>query len=290
MTLAKFVRSLSSTSIVLFGMSFAGLGFAADVATAAAPDAATTASTTAPATDAAASIGQVIWVKGSVQAAQGTAAPRTLERRSQIFQGDVIKTDPSGSGEIAFADSSVVSLRSSTEFKIDSFHYKPGSAPGESKSVMGLVKGGFRTITGAIPKENPEAYQMNTPVATIGVRGTDYSAYYSAAEGLVTKIDVGKIYLKNDAGTIELDKALAQVYATVRFNQPPTLTDKAPGIFNAQPPLTPVAPATINNIQQIGPGYTMPGGGPMPTPPKTVSNFCISLLQQAYEAITAYLA
>jgi hypothetical protein len=44
---------------------------------------------------------------------------------------------------------------------------------------MNLIEGGFRTITGLIAKQNPSDYQMNTPVATIGVRGTEYAVYFN---------------------------------------------------------------------------------------------------------------
>ena len=257
----------------------------------------------APATDAAPAaanaqaIGQVIWVKGTVKAATGDASPRTLERRSPLYQGDVITTDPSGTGEIAFTDSSIVSLRSSTEFKVDAYNYKPGGPPAESKSVMSLVKGGFRTITGAIPKENPDAYQVNTPVATIGVRGTNYSAFYSKQEGLVTKIDLGRIIIKNQFGQTELNKALQNVYSIVKFNEAPQTTTKPPAVFNTgQPPLVPVAPSTISNIYTIQPGGSIPGGGPItppggvPTQPKTVSGFCISLLQDVYRKASSFFS
>jgi hypothetical protein len=192
-------------------------------------------------------IGQVIWVKGSVKATQGTVT-RVLERRGALYAHDVITTDDTGSGEIAFTDSSVFTLRASTELKIDDYAYKKDQPPGTDKSVMTLVKGGFRTITGAIPKNNPDGYQMNTPVATIGVRGTDYSAYYTAAEGLITRIDVGSISVKNESGTVELNKDIAKVYAQVKLNMAPAVLTKAPAVFVNQPVITPVPASTINAI------------------------------------------
>lgn len=40
--------------------------------------------------------------------------------------------------------------------------------------MFSLLKGGLRTITGAIGKRKPDAYQLRTTVATIGIRGTNY--------------------------------------------------------------------------------------------------------------------
>lgn len=329
----KLFRTLSTAIVILLTTFFSSTLYAADVA-AAVPTA----------TPSDTPVAQVIWVKGTVKAAIGAAAPRVLERRSPVYSGDVITTDSSGTGEIAFTDSSVVSLRASTEFKIDSYNYKPGGPPADSKTVMSLVKGGFRTITGAIPKANPDGYQVNTPVATIGVRGTDYSAYYSQAEGLITKIDLGKILIRNDTGQIELDKNLSNLYAVIQFHEAPKIVKTPPTVMlTGQPPLTPVAPGTIRSISGsgsggtsgggghgehgghgghggphgapggpqgtggtggTGPGGSHPGGtgtGPdgtgtgtgghnVPTGPKTVSGFCIGLLQDIYRSISTFFS
>jgi hypothetical protein len=40
--------------------------------------------------------------------------------------------------------------------------------------LLDLVKGGMRAVTGAIAQRRPEAYKVRTPVATLGVRGTEY--------------------------------------------------------------------------------------------------------------------
>jgi hypothetical protein len=219
-------------------------------------------------------VGQMIWVKGVVKAIQ-EGKSRDLARRSPVFEHDTIMTDTTGSGEVTFTDSSVLTLRSDTELKIDEYAYKKGAPPSNSKSVMSLIKGGFRTITGAIPKENPDGYQVNTPVATIGVRGTDYSAYYTQAEGLVTKIDVGRIVIRNANGAVELGRDLQKVYSIVKLNEMPQVLQKPPAVFTNQPATTgaPIAP--------IHPGR--PGG-----PPKTVSSFCVGLLKGLYKSVTDF--
>lgn len=45
---------------------------------------------------------------------------------------------------------------------------------GASRAIFSLLKGGFRTVSGLIGKINHDEYQVATPVATIGIRGTDY--------------------------------------------------------------------------------------------------------------------
>jgi hypothetical protein len=224
------------------------------------------------------SIAQVIWVKGTVKATLGSAPPRVLARRSPLYAHDVLTTDTSGSGEVAFTDSSVLTLRESTEIRVDEYEFKKDpQGGGTGKEVMSLVKGGFRTITGAIPKANPDSYQVNTPVATIGVRGTDYSAYYSKEEGLMAKVFEGHVYVKNNQGLLELSKELAHLYAVVKIGEKPVVVPKEPAVFQSQTPPTPVTPSTINGIGK-------PGGGPAGGS-KTVSSFCVGLLKDFTKAV-----
>jgi hypothetical protein len=54
--------------------------------------------------------------------------------------------------------------------------YQPAVKKGSvGKQITSLIEGGFRTITGLIAKREPNNYRVNTPTATIGVRGTDYA-------------------------------------------------------------------------------------------------------------------
>jgi hypothetical protein len=48
------------------------------------------------------------------------------------------------------------------------------AAPPNSRAFFRLLKGGFRTVSGLIGKADVNAYKVSTPVATIGIRGTDY--------------------------------------------------------------------------------------------------------------------
>jgi hypothetical protein len=51
---------------------------------------------------------------------------------------------------------------------------QPAAQAGPSRAFFSLLKGGFRSVSGLIGKLNPDEYRVATPVATIGIRGTDY--------------------------------------------------------------------------------------------------------------------
>ncbi|TLY44970.1 MAG: FecR domain-containing protein, partial [Gammaproteobacteria bacterium] len=80
--------------------------------------------------------------------------------------------------QIGFTDNSLMTFQANTKLFINEYVYKPKAKASVGKYILNLIEGGFRTITGMIAKKAPDDYAINTPVATIGVRGTDYRAYY----------------------------------------------------------------------------------------------------------------
>jgi len=193
-------------------------------------------------------IGQVVWVKGAIIASNADDnSLRHLKRGSPVYQHDKIETSSSSSGQIVFTDNSMVALRSDTVFQVDSYKYTPGKKVSEEKYGASLLKGGFQTITGVISKDNPQNYQVVTPVATIGVRGTKYSLYYGS-QGLSVKLDRGIITVVNPAGSLELNPAQNRAFATVNsIAQAPQVQAKPAAVFQSQPPVVEgytIAPGT----------------------------------------------
>jgi hypothetical protein len=118
-------------------------------------------------------VGRVILAAGEVQALRaGQLIP--LARNADVQTGDEIRTGPASNVQIRFADASIVALRSGTNFRVDEFIYKNGQAGGE-KALFALIKGGLRTITGAVGRSNRQDYGIVTPTSTIGIRGTHFS-------------------------------------------------------------------------------------------------------------------
>jgi len=115
-------------------------------------------------------VGHVVWVKGTF-----TAGSRVLQRFSPIYLYDVLTTDARSLAEIAFTDNTLMTFKENSQFSVDKYRFNPSTS---GNFVGTLASGGFRTITGLIAKKYPGNYQVNTPVATMGVRGTDYQAIY----------------------------------------------------------------------------------------------------------------
>jgi hypothetical protein len=130
----------------------------------------------------AAPAGQVINLSGPLFAVAGDGARRVLSVGSQVEAGETLITEAKTYAQVRFIDKGVVTLRPSTQFKIESFAFDE-KAPEKDTAVFGLLKGALRSVTGLVGKRgNQDAYKMNTATATIGIRGTDYIATYVPAE------------------------------------------------------------------------------------------------------------
>ncbi|MCG8670360.1 MAG: FecR family protein, partial [Pseudomonadales bacterium] len=146
--------------------------------------------------------GYVIVSVGKVTAVDmETQKERKLKRRSKIFQGDEIRTEASAKVQLKFKDKGVIALRENTSLQITEFEYT-GHEGGKERSFFKLVKGGFRAISGAIGKQNQEDYRVETPLATIGIRGTHYRADFS--KRLSVSVLSGAVDVSNSAGSLSI--------------------------------------------------------------------------------------
>jgi hypothetical protein len=129
-----------------------------------------------------AAAGKVLFVSGSVSLERN--GTRTLKVGDPLDLGDTVVTGEQSRAQILMADGARIALRASSRFRIDELALpsnvqQPGMAvavASAGKSVGTLLKGGFSTRDGAVGKSNPSGYEMRTPVGTLGIRGTYYTA------------------------------------------------------------------------------------------------------------------
>ncbi len=140
--------------------------------------------------------GKVVFSIGSTTATGTDSKARPLAKGAAVFEGDLINTG-AGRIQLRFSDGGFLSLQPQTQFKLEKYHYA-GKAGGADQGVFHLVKGGMRTITGLIGKNERKHYQVHTKVATIGVRGTEYSLNFDS--GLQGSVASGQIDVCNSGG------------------------------------------------------------------------------------------
>ncbi len=121
--------------------------------------------------------GSVINLSGPLMAQRADGSIRVLSQKSEVEEGDTLISEKGTYARIKFIDNSEVTLRPNTQFKITNFAFDEAK-PQEDNAVFSLIKGGLRSITGLLGKRSKERYGLNTPTATIGIRGTTFIAQY----------------------------------------------------------------------------------------------------------------
>ncbi len=176
-----------------------------------------------------ASVGRVLFKYGNVTVDSVNA--RLLRQGATVDEGDVIVTGPKGYVQLLLDDGTKVAIRPNSSFEIEALEM-PATATAPAvgagitlKASFKLQKGGFRTLTGRIAQQNPSVYQVTTPAAIIGVRGTNYSTRLCAGDcgsgddGLYVGVSEGEATLTNSAGELDIPKN-AYGFAE-NFNTPP---------------------------------------------------------------------
>lgn len=113
-------------------------------------------------------------VEGRVVAVQQNATVTTAQGRerliagSSVLVGDVIDTGPGGSAQLVFGDDTKIAVGPNARFEVVEALFNRG---GSSRFTVTALRGSFRFISGRSPSSS---YSINTPTATIGIRGTAF--------------------------------------------------------------------------------------------------------------------
>ena len=113
-------------------------------------------------------IGQVQTLTGGASVVRANGVTETLNIGDPVFQGDVIMTGPGAKLGIGFVDGTVFSLSANARMVLNSLVYDPDGS--NNSMLFSLVEGTFVFASGKIAPTGD--MQINTPVATMGIRGT----------------------------------------------------------------------------------------------------------------------
>jgi len=121
---------------------------------------------------------------------------------SSVFQQQIVSTGPTSRLEVTFADGTMLTLGENAEMTLDRFVYDPAGGTAELK--LGVV-GAFRFITGQASKLASADIAVTTPVATVGIRGTDFWGGPIDDQALGVLLIDGAVSVSNAAGEQILD-------------------------------------------------------------------------------------
>ena len=116
-------------------------------------------------------VGMIVASRGEV-IALSNGGSRELKQGDFVYVNDEIMTSNRSFAVLQFEDGAKVTVRPDSSLIIETYIYN-GDA--NDAATLSLVEGGLRVITGAMAKSNPENYKVKTPVALMGVRGTEFS-------------------------------------------------------------------------------------------------------------------
>jgi len=133
-------------------------------------------------------VGEVVFSVGPAQvllaAKKGEAAApvqAVLSRGFKLSVGDQIVTGAGGHVHVRFVDGAFVAVRSDSQLTIEHYSYR-ADQPERSTVKFQLSQGTARSITGRAGEASKDRFRLNTPVAAIGVRGTDFVVLTQDAE------------------------------------------------------------------------------------------------------------
>lgn len=194
------------------------------------------------------SVAKVVDIKGEVFA-QNRSDKNAQERKLTMGAGlnpqDFLTSQADSHLVMVFRDGEKVTLHPNSEFDIVKYDFEQ---PGKKDQILfKLAAGGMRALTGSIGKKDKSAYALDTPVATIGIRGTDgTTALVSSVEGQPATVLVtheGAQSLTTQAGTIDVGAGQAGMASSQNVPPIPIPVQNVPPTVQESIKNTP-APAT----------------------------------------------
>lgn len=232
-------------------------------------------------------VGKFTLVEGKVDVLRGGAMPAlSVKTGDPVFVKDVVRTKSGAKAEILFVDGNQIKI--SQRSRIDISEYSTD----ETKS-MGIIKLPRGKVEAYVPEKvvkritvSPKAnrFEIQTPVAVAGVRGTGYSVYQSGNSATIY-VTEGVVYVFNPKFPDQVIEVHAGEIVTIYADQPATaskprkateeekkmferlvLMEEPSGVFDfiimttpsgpgisTQPPITETYPGLLQPKPQIQP-------------------------------------
>jgi hypothetical protein len=135
----------------------------------------------------AAEAGKVIFVAGSASMAE-----RPASEGAAVQEGDLLATGADGFLYVKTIDNGLFILRPNTRARIVSYHVDAKN-PANTRIKLDLISGVARSKSGNAVKQARQNFRFNTPVAAIGVRGTDFTVFTDQDTSRVSVLSGGVV-------------------------------------------------------------------------------------------------
>lgn len=136
-------------------------------------------------------IGQVSLLIGVARVVHMDGSSEPLRRGASIVVGDRVETSANGHVHLRFIDNGAVSVRPDSVLEVQAYRYD-ADKPQTNEVRLRVEQGTSRSISGAATELDKNRFRLNTPIAAIGVRGTDFIVQ-SDAQGVRATVADGAI-------------------------------------------------------------------------------------------------
>lgn len=186
--------------------------------------------------------GTLTHMSGSVSVQKVDGSVTVGAAGTKIGVGDTLVTGSRSYVRMEMTDGGEMVLRPESQLLLQSYAFTDEKRS-EDSLVMRMIKGGMRTVTGLISKRgNRDAYQLITPTATIGIRGTQFDLRVcdancgSLPNGTYVAVRFGAVEAASPQGSLAV--AAGQV-ARVPATGAPVILPRDPGIGFTPPAVIP---------------------------------------------------
>ena len=189
--------------------------------------------------------GEITFVSGEAWIERGEKT-LSISTGDEVEEGDAIITRATGRVRVRMESGDQFALNPNTRFRVDEFRppeARDADAPATQKGrgFYSLFRGSLQGISAALGPRTLGNFRLNTPVATMGIRGTAYELYLAqdisgVQSGFYVKVTEGSVTLQNAAGTLVVEAG--QTAFVANSATMPALIDSLPAELAGTTPVT----------------------------------------------------
>ena len=159
----------------------------------------------------------------------GSSGNRRLQTNAPIYSRETLRTNATGIGQFELSDQTRLALGNNARLRLNETILAPGSGS-FTKLALTSATGALRVITG---NSDSSAYEVRTPVATLGTRGTAFDLYFYRGRLYVMSI-TGEIEICNSGGECKTLRRKCDCVVVSTAGRFSNVFQPRNGIFSAQ--------------------------------------------------------
>jgi hypothetical protein len=156
-------------------------------------------------------VGAIEEIKGEATVTHADGTSEALTMGAPIYQGDVIETSAQGAVNVVFVDETSMAVSNNARLAVDEYSFDPATESGTTN--FSVLRGVFVFTSGLIGRDDPDDVAIETPVGSIGIRGTIIAGNINPGGSSEITVVEGAIVVKNGV----MEKTLSVQFETIKL-------------------------------------------------------------------------